>query len=67
MSALGIEFTEAESEQIRQTAAAEQRPPQELVQEIRESVLAEVRRRRFEAAAKRVTNLSADLNERLAQ
>ncbi|GAA1072436.1 hypothetical protein NE857_08380 [Nocardiopsis exhalans] len=67
MSALGIEFTEAESEQIRQTAAAEQRSPQELVQEMRESVLADVRRRRFEAAAKRVTTLSAELNERLAK
>ncbi|MDT0331096.1 hypothetical protein [Nocardiopsis lambiniae] len=67
MSVLGIEFTEAEAEQIRQIAAAEKRPPQELVQEMRESMLAEIRRRRFLAAARRVTTLSAELNERLAK
>lgn len=67
MSVLGIEFTEAEAEQIRQTAAAEKRSPQELVQEMRVSMLAEVRRRRLLAATQRVTTLSAELNERLAK
>jgi hypothetical protein len=67
MSVLGIEFTEAEAEQIRQVAADEKRPAQELIQEIRESVLTEIRRRRFLAAAQRVTTLSTELNERLAK
>jgi hypothetical protein len=64
MTALNVQFTDQEMDQIREVARKEGTSVKKLAHD---AVVADLRRRRVAAAAMRTARISAELNERLAR
>ncbi|WP_033291793.1 hypothetical protein [Amycolatopsis jejuensis] len=64
MTALNVQFTEDEMDQIREAAGKEGVSVKKIAHD---AVVADLRRRRVVAAAVRTARISAELNKRLAQ